>query len=118
MHGSPALSSDEQLIYVGSEDGKLYAIYTNSLDTTASSRWSFSTGGGVESSPAGTSLLGNIYLNICMPHSWDAPRSHRARAGAKSIRKKKKKSPFETAFCNNTLLQSVRFMLTCVLLQS
>lgn len=51
VFSSPALSQDEKVLYVGSEDGNLYA-----LDTETGARlWSFQTLGGIRSSPLVTS---------------------------------------------------------------
>ena len=52
---SPAIGSDGT-IYVGSKDGKLYAIYPDGTE-----KWSFTTGGGVWSSPA-IGSDGTIYV--------------------------------------------------------
>lgn len=45
---SPALSPDEKVLYIGSDDGKLYALDAQ----TGSLLWAFQTLGGVRSSPA------------------------------------------------------------------
>lgn len=57
IQSSPAISSDESVIYVGSSDKKLYAINTSD----GSKKWSYTTNGGLRSSPAIDSS-GNIYI--------------------------------------------------------
>ena len=56
MHSSPSIGSDGT-VYVGSEDGKLYAFNPKS----GAKLWEFKTGSGVESSPA-ISSDGTVYF--------------------------------------------------------
>ncbi len=63
VHSSPAVSSDGT-IYVGSDDGRVYALRTDD----GSTRWVFATRGRVRSSPAigsdGTVYVGSCDLNV------------------------------------------------------
>jgi len=72
IYSSPAIGADGT-IYVGSNDGKLYAI-----NPDGSHSWNFTTGGRVESSPAigadGTIYVGSDKLYAINPdgsHSWN-----------------------------------------------
>lgn len=57
---SPALSQDEKVLYVGSEDGNLYALDSE----TGTKLWSFQTLGGIRSSPLVTSDSLIIFTTI------------------------------------------------------
>jgi len=60
IESSPALDPDNGTIYIGSDDGNVWAINSNGTE-----KWRFPTGGNVESSPI-VDLDGTIYIG-----SWD-----------------------------------------------
>src|SRR5208337_243194 len=55
---SPAIGSDGT-VYIGSNDGKLYAVSNNG--TSASTKWTYATGGPITSSPA-IGSDGTVYI--------------------------------------------------------
>jgi len=57
IESTPAVSGDGRTVYVGSEDGNLYAVYTRQ----GYKKWLFSTNGPVSASPA-LDAEGNIYF--------------------------------------------------------
>ena len=62
MESSPAISPDGQTVYIGSRDGRLYALAAK----TGRMRWRFMSGKAISSSPALSADGRNVFFG-----SWD-----------------------------------------------
>ncbi len=61
IYGSPAFTGRDSLVYVGSDDGTLYAIHANGQANDGQKAWDYTVGKPIRSTPAPTGA-GNIVL--------------------------------------------------------